>query len=189
MSLSTPGSAPTNRKGTPVRYQLHRTPTPAQQARWQVVPLPKGQRLSLRAIARKLGISRLPLRKNASAGGSAHQEPRDKGACQGGGPGRLDNRRRPNRVTLSLFGPRDRVADQQQTYSGPALQSPSLRCQPPSKRLSCRRQAGNQVSRAPSDPPSFHCPRPAVLTGRLACHRRKPDWHFEFYGQWTAGLV
>ena len=54
-------------KGKPVRHSLHRTPTPAQQARWEAVQHAKGQGLSLRAIARKLGMSRVATRKYAVA--------------------------------------------------------------------------------------------------------------------------
>ena len=54
-------------KGKPVRHSLHRTPTPAQQARWEAVQHAKGQGLSMRAIARKLGMSRVATRKYAVA--------------------------------------------------------------------------------------------------------------------------
>ena len=54
-------------KGKPLRLSLHRTPTPAQQARWEAVQQAKGQGLSLRSIARKLGMSRVAVRKYASA--------------------------------------------------------------------------------------------------------------------------
>ena len=54
-------------KGKPVRHSLHRTPTPTQQARWEAVQHAKGQGLSLRAIARKLGMSRVATRKYAGA--------------------------------------------------------------------------------------------------------------------------
>ena len=54
-------------KGKPVRHQLHRTPTPTQQARWEAVQQAKGKGLSQRAIARKLGISRVTARKYALA--------------------------------------------------------------------------------------------------------------------------
>ena len=45
-------------KGKPLRRQLHRTPTQTQQARWEAVQLAKEQGLSLRPIARHLGMSR-----------------------------------------------------------------------------------------------------------------------------------
>ena len=54
-------------KVNPVRHQLHRTPTPAQQARWEAVQRAKEQGLSLRAIARKLGMSRVAVTKYALA--------------------------------------------------------------------------------------------------------------------------
>ena len=54
-------------KGKPVRHSLHRTPTQAQQARWEAVQQSKGQGLSLRAIARNLGMSGVAARKYASA--------------------------------------------------------------------------------------------------------------------------
>ena len=54
-------------KGKPVRYSLHRTRTPTQQARWEAVQHAKGQGVSLRAIARKLGMSRVATRKYAVA--------------------------------------------------------------------------------------------------------------------------
>ena len=54
-------------KGTPVRHSLHRTPTPTQQARWEAVQQAREKGLSLRAIARKLGMSRVATRKYAVA--------------------------------------------------------------------------------------------------------------------------
>ena len=45
-------------QGKPVRHQLIRTPTSTQQARWEAVQQARNQGLSLRAIARELGISR-----------------------------------------------------------------------------------------------------------------------------------
>ena len=45
-------------KAKPVRHQLHRTPTPTQQARWEAVRHAKEQGLSHRAISRKLGMAR-----------------------------------------------------------------------------------------------------------------------------------
>ena len=42
----------------PLRHQLHRTPTPTQQARWEAVQKARKQGLSLRAIAKKLGMAR-----------------------------------------------------------------------------------------------------------------------------------
>ena len=45
-------------KDKPVRHQLHRKPTPTQQARWEVVQQARSQGLSLRAIARELGMAR-----------------------------------------------------------------------------------------------------------------------------------
>ena len=54
-------------QGKTVRHQLHRKPTPTQQARWEAVQLAKSQGLSLRAIARELGMSRVATRKYAVA--------------------------------------------------------------------------------------------------------------------------
>ena len=45
-------------KEKPVRHQLHRTPTPTQQARWEAVQQAKSRGLSLRAIARELGMAK-----------------------------------------------------------------------------------------------------------------------------------
>ena len=53
--------------GKPVRHSLHRTPTQAQRARWETVQKAKRQGLSLRAIARKLGMSRVTTTKYALA--------------------------------------------------------------------------------------------------------------------------
>ena len=53
--------------GKPVRHSLHRAPTQAQRARWEAVQKAKGQGLSLRAIARKLGMSRVTAMKYARA--------------------------------------------------------------------------------------------------------------------------
>ena len=54
-------------KGKPLRHQLHRKPTATQQARWEAVQQAKNQGLSLRAIARELGMSRVAARKYALA--------------------------------------------------------------------------------------------------------------------------
>ena len=45
-------------KEKPVRHQLHRKPTPTQQARWEAVRQAKSRGLSLRAIARELGMAK-----------------------------------------------------------------------------------------------------------------------------------
>jgi transposase len=42
---------------------LHRTPTAAQQARWEAVQYAKEQGLSLRAISRTLGIAKNTVKK------------------------------------------------------------------------------------------------------------------------------
>ena len=47
-----------SRKASPRRHQLTRTPTSTQQARWEAVQQARKQGLSLRAIARELGIAR-----------------------------------------------------------------------------------------------------------------------------------
>ncbi len=54
-------------KGKPLRHQLHRTPTATQQARWEAVQQAKSRGLSVRAIARELGMSRVATRKYALA--------------------------------------------------------------------------------------------------------------------------
>ena len=51
----------------PVRHQLRRAPTQAQQARWEAVQLAKEQRLSVRAIAQRLGMARDTVGKYAKA--------------------------------------------------------------------------------------------------------------------------
>ena len=43
-------------RGKPLRHQLHRKPTPTQQARREAVQQAKSRGLSLRAIARELGM-------------------------------------------------------------------------------------------------------------------------------------
>ena len=45
-------------KEKPVRHQLQRKPTPTQQARWEAVQQAKSQGLSLRAIAKELGMAK-----------------------------------------------------------------------------------------------------------------------------------
>ena len=55
--------------GRTLRHQLHRKPTATQQARWEAVQLARQQGLSLRAIARNLGMSRVAARKYAGAEG------------------------------------------------------------------------------------------------------------------------
>ena len=52
-------------KAKPVRHQLHRMPTPTQQARWEAVQQAREQGFSLRAIAQELGMSRVAVRKYA----------------------------------------------------------------------------------------------------------------------------
>ena len=54
-------------KPKPLRHQLHRTPTATQQAHWEAVQKAKKKGLSLRAIARELGMSRVATRKYAMA--------------------------------------------------------------------------------------------------------------------------
>ena len=54
-------------KAKPVRHQLHRTPTQAQQARWEAVQQAREQGLSLRAIAQKLGMARNTVGKYVQA--------------------------------------------------------------------------------------------------------------------------
>ena len=54
-------------KEKPVRHQLHRTPTPTQQASWEAVHLARRQGLSFRAIARKLGMARDTVGKHLKA--------------------------------------------------------------------------------------------------------------------------
>ena len=54
-------------KGGILRHQLHRTLTPTQQARWEAVQKARKQGLSLRAIARELGMSRVATSKYAIA--------------------------------------------------------------------------------------------------------------------------
>ncbi len=55
-------------KEKPVRHQLHRKPTATQQARWEAVQQAKSRGLSLRAIARELGIARDTVGKYLKAG-------------------------------------------------------------------------------------------------------------------------
>ena len=50
-------------KEKPLRHQLQRPPTQAQQARWEAVQQARDQGFSLRAIARELGMSRVAVRK------------------------------------------------------------------------------------------------------------------------------
>ena len=52
-------------KGKPTRHQLHRTPTPTQQARWEAVQQAREQELSLRAIAKNLGMAKNTAKKYA----------------------------------------------------------------------------------------------------------------------------
>ena len=54
-------------KGKPLRHQLQRKPTSTQQARWVAVQQAKSRGLSLRAIARELGMSRVAAREYAHA--------------------------------------------------------------------------------------------------------------------------
>ena len=54
-------------KAKPVRHQLRRTPTETQQARWEAVQQVGEQGLSLRDIARKLGMARDTVGKYAKA--------------------------------------------------------------------------------------------------------------------------
>ena len=54
-------------KAKQLRHQLHRNPTQTQQARWEAVQQAREQGLSLRAIARKLGMARDTVGKYAKA--------------------------------------------------------------------------------------------------------------------------
>ena len=54
-------------KAKPLRHWLYRTPTQARQARWEAVQQAREQGLSLRAIARKLGMARDTVGKYAKA--------------------------------------------------------------------------------------------------------------------------
>ena len=54
-------------KEKPPRHQSHRTPTTTQQARWEAVQLAREQGLSLRAIARNLGMAKNTAKKYAVA--------------------------------------------------------------------------------------------------------------------------
>ena len=54
-------------KAKPLRHRLYRTPTQAQQARWEAVQQAREQGLSLRAIARNLGMAKNTAKKYASA--------------------------------------------------------------------------------------------------------------------------
>ena len=54
-------------KGKPVRHSPHRTLTQTQQARWEAVQLAREQGLSLRAIARNLGMAKNTAKKYAVA--------------------------------------------------------------------------------------------------------------------------
>ena len=49
------------------RHNLHRKPTPTQQVRWEAVQLARQQGLSLRAIARNLGMAKNTAKKYVSA--------------------------------------------------------------------------------------------------------------------------
>ena len=51
-----------------MRHQLERKPTATQQARWEAVQQARKQGLSLRAIARELGMARNTVAKYARAG-------------------------------------------------------------------------------------------------------------------------
>ncbi len=54
-------------KTKPVRHRLRRTPTATQRARWEAVQRAREQGLSLRAIARKLGMAKSTAKKYAVA--------------------------------------------------------------------------------------------------------------------------
>ena len=54
-------------KAKPVRHSLHRTPSQAQKARWEAMQQAREQGLSLRTIARELGMARDTVGKYAKA--------------------------------------------------------------------------------------------------------------------------
>ncbi len=54
-------------QGKPLRHQLHRTPTPTQQARWEAVQQARSKGLSQPTIAQKLGMARDTVGKYAKA--------------------------------------------------------------------------------------------------------------------------
>ena len=89
--------------GKPVRHSLHRTPTQAQRARWEAVQKAKRQGLSLRAIARKLGMSRVTTTKYALVESPPTKLLSAKERARAEGYGRIIDRRGLARVTFSLF--------------------------------------------------------------------------------------
>ena len=73
-------------KGNPLRHSLHRTPTPAQQARWEAVQQAKGQG-AISSIHRPEAGNVPGGRKEVRLSGeSTHQETQRQGESQGGGP-------------------------------------------------------------------------------------------------------
>ena len=87
-------------QGKPVRHQLIRTPTSTQQARWEAVQQARNQGLSLRAIARELGIARDTVGKYLKAEKTAQRQRAGQGRSPGPGP--ITNGRRLTWVTFSL---------------------------------------------------------------------------------------
>ena len=83
---------------------LHRTPTQAQQARWEAVQKAKRQGPTLLARYRP-GTGNVPgCRHKIRTGGEPHhQTPKRQRACQGRGSGHIIDRRGLTTVTFSLF--------------------------------------------------------------------------------------
>ena len=90
-------------KGKPVRHQLHRTPTATQQARWEAVQLAREQGLSLRAIARNLGMAKNTAKKYAVAESPPTKKLSAKERGQGRGPSCIASSRRLSRGDIIAF--------------------------------------------------------------------------------------
>ena len=86
----------------PIRHSLHRTPTQAQQARWEAVQKAKRQGLLPARYRRELGMSRVPP-QSTHRRRVPHQTPKRQRACQGRGPDHIIDRRGLTTMTFSLF--------------------------------------------------------------------------------------
>ena len=79
-----------------------RTPTPTQKARWKAIQQAKLKRMSLRAIARELGIARDTVRKYGLRRAAAHQKAQRPGTRQAESATQIRNRSQLTKRTFSL---------------------------------------------------------------------------------------
>ena len=96
------------RKGKPTRHQLHRTPTPTQQARWEAVQQAREQGTLPAGHSQELGHGQEHREEVRRGRRSAHQETQRQGTIQGRGSGRIANCRQLTQGDIFAFQLRGR---------------------------------------------------------------------------------